>query len=109
MRVPFVFVCLLSMIGCGANQPIKTVGAPPNDYRDADFKLQSAGFTGCAPGSITISDIVSSGAAIPHSTLNEAWKVSCENKAFYCSRVQFYTSGSVSIQIGCKEMISASK
>lgn len=79
MKQLLLCIILANLTGCIiAMQPAKE---PESEREEADMQLISAGFVGCEPKSIEISDIVT----FSHLEYPRSWKATCRNTTFICS------------------------
>lgn len=91
MKKLFLCVIVVNLTGCLAMRPAKE---PESEYEKADMQITSAGFVGCEPKSIKISEIVTIG----HLHYPRAWKATCKDTTFICSEAKSDNTN----QLSCK-------
>ena len=65
------------------------------------LRVESSGFIGCSPHEINISKLVKT----PGATSSTAWKATCKNRIFYCTRMVYDRFDVVAAQVGCTEAL----
>ncbi|SMF55217.1 hypothetical protein SAMN02745866_03548 [Alteromonadaceae bacterium Bs31] len=95
MKNMIAVIISLLFVGCTTSPGQKQSISNPNI--EDDYKIKSSGFIGCFYESITVENIVYSGASDTVS-----WKAICKDQLFYCSGI-INKDGTVtnSTQISC--------
>lgn len=93
MRNLFLCVIALMLSGCLTMQP---AAAPKSEFEKNELQITSAGFIGCEPKAIRISEIVTISGVISNQAFPMSWKAQCKNTTFICSEVTSETSHQVS-------------